>query len=387
MHSAAIARLRRFGLISALFIMLSLAACAGGPPPATSWPGMTLSGNTAYVAYNQHLYAVDLVSHNEVWRWAAPDGDTLYGAPAMAGDRLIVGGYSHGRAYAVPSGGGQQLWTFTPDPGNVLPGIDLLKRPNGSIVAGPGLANDLAYVGLNNGDLSAVDVATGQQRWSFRTADRNGFWSTPAVANGTLYATSLGHELYAFDAATGAERWVADLHAPIGGDVTLTQTLALLGTFDNRVVAVDLDTHQVRWEHPVDGWVWGAPQVYGDQVYAATLQGTVYALRLADGGELWHRSFGTTEAAVQIRAPLLVTADTIYVASRDGQLHALKREEGGTDRWNPVVIAGAQLLSKPQLWSAEGKDYVVVAAMGVDTLLHVRDAATGTEVWTFRPAQ
>jgi len=386
-HSASITRLRRLALIGSLLAVVSLSACAGGAPPATSWPGVTLSGDTAFVAFNQFVYAVNLATRTELWRWGNTAGDTYYGAPALAGDRVIVGGYSKGYAYALPVSGGDALWTFASDPGNVIPGLDLLKHPNGSAVAGAGLSDSLAYVGLNNGHLMAIDITNGAERWSFRTPDHNGFWSTPRAVDGTVYATSLGHELYAFDAATGAERGTPiDLGAPIGGDVTITQGLGLLGTFDNRVVAIDLETHQVRWEHGVDGWVWGAPQVYGDQVYAATLQGTVYALRLADGGEIWHRSFGTAEAAVQIRAPLLVTANAIYVAARDGRLHALKREEGGTDLWNPVQISGAQLLSQPQLWRWEDKDYLVIAPMGVETLLHIRDASNGTETWAFKPA-
>lgn len=387
MHSATIARLRRLALISSLLAVLSLTACAGGPPPATSWPGVALSGDIAYVAFNQNVYAVNLATRTELWRWGAAAGDTYYGAPAPAGDRVIVGGYTKGNAYALPVNGGDPLWTFASDPGNVIPGFDLLKHPNGSVVAGAGLSNGLAHVGLNNGQLMAVDIASGAERWSFRTPDHNGFWSTPTVVDGTVYATSLGHKLYAFDAGTGAERGAPiDVGAPIGGDATITQGLALLGTFDNRVVAVDLATQQVRWEHAVDGWVWGAPQVYGDQVYAATLQGTVYALRMADGGEIWHRSFGSAEAAIQIRAPLLVTENAIFVAARDGRLHALKRAEGGTDLWNPVQIGGAQLLSQPRLWRWEDKDYIIIAPMGVETLLHIRDASNGTETWAFKPA-
>jgi outer membrane protein assembly factor BamB len=386
-HSASTAHYRRLALIGSLLAVLSLAACAGGPPAATSWPGVALSGDIAYIAFNQNVYAVNLATRTELWRWGSAIGDTYYGMPALAGDRVIVGGYSKGRAYALPANGGDAVWTFVSDPGNVIPGLDLLKNPNGAVVAGVGLAGDLAYVGLNNGHLSAVDVTNGSERWTFRTPDHNGFWSTPVVADGTVYATSLGHELYAFDAATGAQRGEPiDLGAPIGGDMTIARGLGLLGTFDNRVVAIDLNTRQMRWQHAVDGWVWGVPQVYGDQVYAATLQGTVYALNLSDGSEVWHRSFSTAETTVTIRAPLLVTADAIYVAARNGQLHALKREEGGPDLWNPVAISGAQLLSQPQLWHWENKDYVVIAPMGVDTLLHIRDAANGTEAWAFKPA-
>ncbi len=379
---------RRLALIGLLLAVLSLSACSGGPPAPTSWPGVTLSGNTAYIAYNQSVWAVDLANRTKLWGWSAAGGaDTFYGAPAVTADRLILGGYGLGDVYAIPLNGGQALWGYTPDPGNVIPGLDILKHPNGNIVAGTAVSGSLAYAGLNTGFLYAIDTANGQLRWQFRTPDRNGFWSTPVLVGDTLYATSLGHQLYAFDAATGALRGdPLELGAPIASDITITGTTALVGTFDNRVLAIDLQSRAIIWQHPVDGWVWGAPQVFGNKVYAGTLQGTVYELTLDKGDEVWHKTLTSSDGTVvQIRAPLLVTDKTIFVAARNGWLHALKREQGGPDLWAPQPIAGSQLLSKPQLWHHDGADDVIVAPMGIDTLLSVRNAADGTEVWAFKP--
>jgi outer membrane protein assembly factor BamB len=387
-----IQHLRRPALAGLLLAILTLSAC-GGPPPANSWPGMTLSGDTAYVAYNQFVHAIDLVGHRQLWQFAAISptwtgtsaDDTYYGEPVLLPDgSVLVGGYSQGRIYALTPMTNTEKWRYAPDPGNLVDGIELVKRPNGNIVAGVTLGGDLAYAGLTNGTLVAVDPASGHERWIFKTEDQNGFWSRPVYDGGMLYVTSLGHKLYVFDAAKGAPPlWDFDAGAPVAGDVAIAQGAALFGTFDSRVLAVDTQTHALRWQHAVDQWVWGAPQVSGDTVYVATLGGTLYALSLQDGSELWHQTLGAPGAVPpQVRASLLVTPERIYAAARDGNLYALERATGAI-AWGPVLIApNAQLLSQPLLWQS---DKIVVAPTGVDALLSVRSTADGSDVWSFTP--
>src|SRR5574341_2699026 len=59
-----------FILFTLLFLSLSLSACAGGAATAaSSWPGLTVDGETAYLAYNQHVYAINVADGKEKWRF------------------------------------------------------------------------------------------------------------------------------------------------------------------------------------------------------------------------------------------------------------------------------------------------------------------------------
>ena len=50
-------------------------------------------------------------------------------------------------------------WTFTPD-------------PKGRLTSCPLVHKDTAYIGCDNGALQALDAATGEVLWTFKTGDR-----------------------------------------------------------------------------------------------------------------------------------------------------------------------------------------------------------------------
>ena len=66
-------------LLITMFVLLSLAVtgCRGSGTVATGWPGITVDGDTAYIAYNQSIYMIDL----------ADDGDQLDTLPGRNSGR------------------------------------------------------------------------------------------------------------------------------------------------------------------------------------------------------------------------------------------------------------------------------------------------------------
>ena len=79
-------------LLAFIGIAVTLSACAGGATTATSWPGLTVDDNYAYVAYNTQVYAVDLVNGSERWRYPAePDNNiTFYADPTLSQDGQLI---------------------------------------------------------------------------------------------------------------------------------------------------------------------------------------------------------------------------------------------------------------------------------------------------------
>jgi outer membrane protein assembly factor BamB len=64
------------------------------------------------------------------------------------------------------------------------------------IDASPVISGDLVYVADRSGDLSALDLATGQERWRFETGEDIG--GSPAVARGRLVVATLDGTVFAF---------------------------------------------------------------------------------------------------------------------------------------------------------------------------------------------
>ena len=55
-------------LLAASFL---LAGCSGDAMMPSSWPGVAADAETAYVAHNQAVYAIDLATGAERWRFPA----------------------------------------------------------------------------------------------------------------------------------------------------------------------------------------------------------------------------------------------------------------------------------------------------------------------------
>src|ERR1700682_4373803 len=76
---------------------------------------------------------------------------------------------------------------------------------HGFVVSSPAVADGVVYVGSNDGNLYAIDAASGKQKWTFRTGSRVD--SSPLVANGVAYFGSYDGNFYALDTATGHVKW------------------------------------------------------------------------------------------------------------------------------------------------------------------------------------
>ena len=93
---------RTFLIISLLTLSMILSAC-GSRMSASSWPGISVNENEVYLAYNQHVYALDLNSVNqsqiqEKWRFPAEAqaNVTFFTPPVLTEDgQLLVGGYDN----------------------------------------------------------------------------------------------------------------------------------------------------------------------------------------------------------------------------------------------------------------------------------------------------
>ncbi|WP_436774130.1 outer membrane protein assembly factor BamB family protein [Yinghuangia sp. YIM S09857] len=113
----------------------------------------------------------------------------------------------------------------------------------------------------------------------------------------------------------------------------------------------------LAWRFPTAGTVLSYPRVAGDVVYAASNDGTLYAVNTADGTERW--KFRTSAA---IGSAPFVVGGVVYLGSDDGKLYAVDAVSG-LERWSfptggivhsPVFSGGIVYVG-----SADGNLYAV----------------------------
>jgi outer membrane protein assembly factor BamB len=127
------------------------------------------------------------------------------------------------------------------------------------------------------------------------------------------------------------------------------------------------DTLALRWEFKCKNSIDTAPAIVGDTVFVASKDRYLYALKLADGKEQWKYQ------AAQFNAPPSVADGMIYIGDADGKFHCVETATG-KPRWTRDI--GGSITS--------GANFTPDAVLfGSDDTLHCL-SREGKERWKFR---
>jgi outer membrane protein assembly factor BamB len=139
--------------------------------------------------------------------WEKPLAHNPWGGPTVAGESVLVGCSSirrepgrveeaQGEVVKIGLGSGEVQWRVAV-PGGVL----------SPVVVRDGVAVFTA----TDGNLWALETATGKERWSYRSGNR--FFAGAAVADGVVYTADLGAVVHAVRLEDGAKLWTLDVGA------------------------------------------------------------------------------------------------------------------------------------------------------------------------------
>jgi hypothetical protein len=109
------------------------------------------------------------------------------------------------------------------------------------------VADGAVYYGDAGGLVWALDAATGDVRWHFRSGP-GGFVTSPLVAGRRVLIGSRDGSFYGLDAATGRQGW----RFPTGGPIRCTAALAgqrvIFASDDMHAYALDVETGELAWK-------------------------------------------------------------------------------------------------------------------------------------------
>lgn len=292
----------------------------GSPAYAAPRSGRPL---IAVASRDGFLHAVDPMNGHERWKLALGADlpfhwgwDFLLSTPAVDGDRVFVGS-GNGEVLAVDAASGKVLWRHA---------------TAGRVRSSPTVVDGVVYVGSFDGHLYALDAATGAERWKFATEgtkidseaagfDRRSIQGSPAVSADQVVFGARDGMFYGVDRATGAQRWRMDHGMPwVIASPAIADGKAVVGSSDGRfVTAVDLAAGKELWRSRTGANQLSSPAVAGGVVVVGDFTGAVIGLDLANGRELWR--FKTGDG---VYASPLVVDGTIFIGSDDGKLYALR---------------------------------------------------------------
>jgi outer membrane protein assembly factor BamB len=310
----------------------------------------------------QKLWSTSVGDGEEKLRLAlgiAVDGDTVY---AAARD---------GKVTALDANTGKTRWK---------------AETEDDLSAGPSAGSGLVVVGSTSGKLVAFEGATGKQRWS---SDVKGeVLAAPLVTADRVVVRLVDGRLRALDPANGQEVWMAEDVVPRlslrGTSPPVRAGDAVLCGFDTgRVMSVALSNGDILWQAQLNtprgrtelerlADVDAAVAVAGEEVYAVGYQGRVAMIAL-DTGQLWWTREMSSYRGVAI------DDDQLYVATSDGGVVAMRRRDGSTV-WQQGGLM-RRTLSAPALHLG------AVVVGDYDGYLHWMDRSNGRFVARERPGR
>ena len=233
-----------------------------------------VANGVIYVAAtNGNLYAIDLESGAQKWKLAL--GVRATASPAVDHGVVYLGTYS-GRFYAVDAAAGTLKWKFQTEgerrfAGKHLhgsePAGETMPDPFDCYLSSPAVWNGTVYFGSGDGNIYALDAATGTLKWKFHTGDV--VHASPAIADGTLFIGSWDSYFYALDADTGKEKWRFktgedhDIYNQVGiqSSAAVVDGMVYFGCRDSNLYALDAATGQKKWAFNNKGsWVIASPR-------------------------------------------------------------------------------------------------------------------------------
>jgi outer membrane protein assembly factor BamB len=318
-------------------------------------------------------------------KWAFPTGDRIVSSPVHY-DGVIYFGGDDGNVYAVDAASGRQLWK---------------RKTGGPVPATPAIAGDLLYVGSYDGKFYALDRRTGVPRWKFVTegerrfeakglhgfqpknqtmADQfDVFLSSPVVADGTVYFGSGDGNLYALDAATGDLRWKFKTGDVVHASPAYADGVVYFGSWDSYFYAIDARTGAQRWRfhggedpaiHNQVGFQ-SSPAVVDGVVYTGCRDAKLYAIDVATGNEKWHYD----AAGSWVISSPAVTRGKVIFGTSDSSLYVVLDAATG----KPIIESKgkAYVFSSPSV----AGDIVLIGVL--NGTLEARDLGSGTVLWQF----
>jgi len=259
------------------------------------------------------------------------------------------------------------------------------KPPADEFPAAPVTAGGLVFLTGSDGVIRAMDVQTGECRWSNYTGGR--IYYPPAVDQGRILVGSGDGYIYAFEAATGRSLWrfraapaerKISVHGrlvstwPVASGVLVEDGIAYaaagMASWDGtHVYALDVKTGKIRWQDNTSGRLAGDGKVSGVSVQGHLLlnQDRLY---LASGNVVSPAVYDTKDGKC-----LNTLEDEFVRAPRGSELFLI----GGN-----VQVFGRLLYSPQEYWLGPFRLPYLLQANSGDVVIR----STGIDVFRVDPA-
>lgn len=233
---------------------------------------VTLYDGLLYHAGGKGVYSAD-PAMGEKRPWQFKIAEPVAQGPFAVADGILYFGANDwnsaaGTLYAVEIATGKELWRFQPPGGGMK---TLISGGNIPVVSG-----GTVFIGATKSEkFYALDAKTGKEKWSAPV--EKGTLSAAAVAEGSVFLIDLAGNLRALSAADGAERWKTKTGREIISDPIVVEGVVYCSSM-RRVFAISAKDGAEKWHFDAEGFVWSALNAADGVLYFGDWKGWLYAI-------------------------------------------------------------------------------------------------------------
>lgn len=286
--------------------------------------------------------------------WKVKTEGQVISSPVVVNGVLYIGSEDH-KLYAIDATSGDIKWTY---------------KTNGAINSTPAIHEDKVLFLSYDGFFYALNKDNGKLVWKFKTEGEHKFevkdyyngsfkpdyWdfylSSAVVENNIVYFGSSDAHVYALDVATGEKVWQYKTEAGIHSSPAIFENALVIGSWDSNVYCLNATTGEENWKYQtgkdVDQYIWigvqASPSISEGIAYVGSRDAKFYALNIKSGDTLWSkdefdRSWMPSSAAI--------SKENIYTGSSDSfRFFSINKETGDI---NYATNTNAYTFSSPAI--------------------------------------
>jgi len=283
-------------------------------------------------------------------KWAFPAGNKIRSTPVLFGESVYFGS-DDGYLYALDSASGKLKWKF---------------KAAGAVSSSPAIYQNTIYIEAGNAAFHAVDAVSGREKWNVKSgpalvadpaAPYSPTWeyehSSPVIAGGMVYFGSADGNLYALDPATGKQKWVFKTAGRIRATPAVAEGVVYLGSMDGTLYALAAQDGALKWKFKTagnqyfpKGEVQSSPSVSGGMVYFGSRDSALYAVNTADGTLQWKKEMENSSWVIS--GPAIYKGLVIIGTSDAQDLRAYDAATGDL-KWKAASPSPGNILASPTI--------------------------------------
>lgn len=285
--------------------------------PALLSGGLTVSGSNVYVGSEKAVvYALNTADGKVTWQTKVA-GEAI-SRPVVA-DGMVLIHTTNGQLQALNESDGAIKWTVNLD----IPSLSLRGE------SAPAVAFGAAIVGGDNGRVSAVLMQQGQLIWQQRISQPSGATeidrlndvdTTPVIVDNVVYALGYNGNLTALDLRSGQIMWKREMGSV--NDFIVDAGRIYLVDQNDRVVAMSTDGGVSQWtQSDLLHRNLTAPTLYNGYLVVGDAEGYLHWINTTDGRFVAQQK---VDSSGFLSAPV-VAGDKLLIQARGGKVYAFTR--------------------------------------------------------------